>query len=442
MTPNTKSIAILGAGESGVSAARLAQREGYAVFVSDAGPGNPRFLAELDAAGIAYETNQHTGERIFAADEVIKSPGIPDRVPLVAELRAAGTPIISEIEFAYRFAPKGCEIIGITGSNGKTTTTLLTHHLLDFAGVNALAGGNLGDSFARLLLDEPPADVYVLELSSFQLDGTVDFRPSIAAVLNVTPDHLDRYGYDLDRYADSKVSIAKNQRLTDHLLILADQTTIAPALRRQKITVDRTAISPDDVRDGSVLVDGYSFTLGTGNLRGRHNGLNALFAVRIALRLGVSEKMIQLALDSFVPAPHRMEVVPTGDGRRWINDSKATNVDATYFALESLTGPTVWIAGGTDKGNDYDVLQPLVRRHVHTLVCLGVDNQKLRAAFDDSGTEILECGSAAAAVVFAHHRAAAGDTILLSPCCASFDLFKNYIDRGDQFRAAVQKLNA
>ncbi|SEQ26375.1 UDP-N-acetylmuramoyl-L-alanine--D-glutamate ligase [Neolewinella agarilytica] len=437
-----KTIAILGAGESGVSAARLAQREGYAVFVSDAGPGNEKYLQELREAGIEFETNQHTGERIFAADEVVKSPGIPDSVPMIVELRNAGKPVISEIEFAYRFAPRGAEIIGITGSNGKTTTTMLTHHLLDFAGVNALAGGNLGDSFARLLLDEEPADVYVLELSSFQLDGMVDFRPSIATVLNITPDHLDRYNYELEKYADSKVSIAKNQKLSDRLLVLADQQTIAPALRRQSLDTNITTISPEDVRGTSVFIDGYEFNMGTGSLRGRHNGLNALFAIRIAMILGVTEKEIQLALDSFRPAAHRMEVIPTSDGRTWINDSKATNVDASYFALEAMTGPTVWVAGGTDKGNDYDVLREIVQDKVHTLICMGIDNSKLVEAFKNDVPTLLECSSAAAAVTFANQRAKTGDTILLSPCCASFDLFKNYIDRGDQFRTAVKNLNA
>jgi UDP-N-acetylmuramoylalanine--D-glutamate ligase len=437
-----KTIVILGAGESGASAARLAQREGYTVFVSDAGPGNPRYLTELEEAGIEFETMQHTADRIYAADEVVKSPGIPDTVPMVVELRKRGISVISEIEFAFRFAPKGAEIIGITGSNGKTTTTMLTHHLLDFAGVNAQAGGNLGDSFARLLLDNEPADVYVLELSSFQLDGMVDFRPSIAAVLNITPDHLDRYEYNLDLYADSKVSIAKSQRLNDRLLVLADQQVIAPALRRQNIDTQITTISSEDVRGAGVFVDGYEFSLGTGQLRGRHNALNALFAIHISLQLGVNEKEIQLALDSFIPAPHRMELIPTSDDRTWINDSKATNVDATYFALESMAGSTVWIAGGTDKGNDYDVLMPFVRENVHTLICMGVDNSKLVEAFTGEVDTLLECSSAAAAVVFAHHRAKKGDTILMSPCCASFDLFKNYIDRGDQFRTAVKNLNA
>jgi len=438
----TKTIVILGAGESGASAARLAQREGYAVFVSDAGPGNPRFLTELEEAGIEVETMQHSVGRLYAADEVVKSPGIPDTVPMIVELRKRGIPVISEIEFAFRFAPKDATIVGITGSNGKTTTTMLTHHLLDFGGVKALAGGNLGDSFARLLLDHEPTDVYVLELSSFQLDGMVDFRPDIAAVLNITPDHLDRYDYSLEKYADSKVSIARRQKYNDKLFVLGDATTLAPALRRQKSEVDTTTINQEDARGGSIFVDGYEFTLGSGRLRGRHNGLNALFAVRIALALGVNEKEIQLALDSFLPAPHRMEIIPTADGRTWINDSKATNVDATFFALESLTGPAVWVAGGTDKGNDYDVLRPFVREHVHTLVCMGVDNSKLVEAFAGEVEVLLECASAPAAAVFAHHRAAKGDTVLMSPCCASFDLFKNYIDRGDQFRAAVKTLNA
>ena len=437
-----QTITILGAGESGASAARLAQREGYAVFVSDAGPGNPKYLAELEAAGIEVETMQHSVDRIYAADEVVKSPGIPDTVPMIVELRKRGIPVISEIEFAYRFAPKEATIIGITGSNGKTTTTMLTQHLLDFADVKSLAGGNLGDSFARLLLDYEAQDVYVLELSSFQLDGMVDFRPSIATVLNITPDHLDRYDYKLEKYADSKVSISKNQRLADKLFVLADQQTIAPALRRQEIDAKITTISDEDVRGGSVFIGGYEFTLGTGSLRGRHNGLNALFAIHIVMELGVNEKEIQLALDSFIPAPHRMEVVPTSDGRTWVNDSKATNVDATYFALEAMTGATVWIAGGTDKGNDYDVLLPLVTEHVHTLICMGADNAKLVEAFTGKVENLYECRSAAAAVTFASQLARKGDTVLMSPACASFDLFNNYIDRGDQFRTAVKNLNA
>ncbi len=439
-TSNT--IAILGAGESGASAARLALREGYAVFVSDAGPGSPRFLEELQAAGIEVETNGHTEARILAATEVVKSPGIPDTAPLIVRLREQGTPVISEIEFAARFVPSGTKIIGITGSNGKTTTTMLTHHLLDAAGVKSIAGGNLGDSFARLLLDHPTPEVYVLELSSFQLDGIEAFRPDVAAVLNITPDHLDRYEYALEKYADSKLRIAMAQGSNDVLYVLADPTTIAPALRRRNPKSQVRTIDAAEVREASIVVDGHEFTLGTGQLRGRHNGLNALFAVRMALEMGVSAQDIQLALDSFIPAPHRMEVIPTSDGRTWINDSKATNVDASYFALEAMTGPTVWIAGGTDKGNDYDVLLPLVEGKIHTLICLGLDNSKLLAAFSGVIPTVLECSGAAAAVVFAGAHALPGHTVLLSPCCASFDLFKNYVDRGDQFRTAVKNLHA
>ena len=435
-------IVVLGAGESGVSAARLARAEGYSVFVSDAGPGDERFVRELDEAGIAYELGGHGERRILGAHEVIKSPGIPDTAPLVVALRERGVPVVSEIEFAARYAPEGCRIVGITGSNGKTTTTLLTQHLLEFAGLQSLAGGNLGDSFARLLLDFPPQDVYVLELSSFQLDGIRVFRPDIAVVLNITPDHLDRYEYSLAKYADSKLRISLAQHSNDRLFVLADPHTIAPALRRRAPVSRVTIIQPEEVQGMRVTVDGHAFDLSSGRLRGKHNGLNALFAIRIALLIGVGARSIQLALDSFRPAPHRMEVVDSGDGRTWINDSKATNVDATYFALEAMTGPTVWIAGGTDKGNDYEVLLPLVRDHVATLICLGRDNDKLRAVFTGVVPEVLECHSAEAAVVFAGHRAASGATVLLSPACASFDLFKNYIDRGDRFRAAVQKLHA
>ncbi|OAV44780.1 UDP-N-acetylmuramoyl-L-alanine--D-glutamate ligase [Lewinella sp. 4G2] len=439
---STKSIIILGAGESGASAARLAKAQGFEVFVSDYGRGVDRFVAELEEAGIAYELGGHSEERILAADEVIKSPGIPDTAPIIVALRKQGTPVISEIEFASRYAPRGCKIVGITGSNGKTTTTLLTHHLLAFAGVKTLAGGNLGDSFARLLLDFPPQDVYVLELSSFQLDGIVAFRPDIAAVLNITPDHLDRYEYELEKYANAKLRIAQSQRMDDRLFVLAEPTVLGAAVQRANPSSQLATIGAGDITEKTIKVEGYGFDLNAGQLRGKHNALNALFAVRIALALGVNEQEIQLALNSFTPAPHRMEVVATQDGRTWINDSKATNVDATYFALDAMDGPTVWIAGGTDKGNDYDVLTPLVEGKVHTLICMGKDNTKLLEVFTGAIPNILECHSAQAATVFAGHRANKGDRVLLSPCCASFDLFKNYIDRGDQFRAAVQKLYA
>ncbi len=437
---SAKQLVVLGAGESGASAARLGQREGYVVFVSDAGAGSPKYLAELDAAGIEYETGGHTMTRLLQADVVVKSPGIPDTAPPVRELAKAGILVVSEIEFAYHYADREATIVGITGSNGKTTTTLLTHHLLQMAGEQVVAGGNLGDSFARLLLDHEPQDIYVLELSSFQLDGIVDFRPDIATVLNITPDHLDRYDYQLERYADSKLQIAKNMQAEDHLLLLRDPETLAPALRRNPTRAQVTEIVPEtDIKSSVIHVDLSTFELGSGPLTGRHNAMNALFAVRIAKLLGVSDEEIQPALDTFQPAPPRMERIPTPDGRTWINDSKATNVDSTYFALEAMDGPTVWIAGGTDKGNDYDVLREAMNGKVHTLICLGADNHKLIEAFPDLD-RVVECRSAEAAVRLADEFARPGDRILLSPACASFDLFKNYMDRGDQFRAHVKTI--
>ncbi|MCP9235563.1 UDP-N-acetylmuramoyl-L-alanine--D-glutamate ligase [Lewinella sp. JB7] len=438
-----KRLVILGAGESGASAARLGQRAGYRVFVSDGGAGSPKFLEELRETGIEFETGGHSREEILRADEVVKSPGIPDTVPLIRDLRQAGIPVISEIEFAARYLDPNARIVGITGSNGKTTTTMLTHHLLESAGIRALAGGNLGDSLARLLVDHPVQDVYVLELSSFQLDGIVDFRPSIAAILNITPDHLDRYGYSLEKYADSKFRIAMNQRSDDHLLLLDDPETIAPARRRNPVHAAVTLIDPRGEVDGRVIrVGDRKFDLSAGQLHGRHNAMNALFAVRIALLLGVEEQDIRQALSSFHPAPHRMEVIPTTDGRTWINDSKATNVDSAYFALEAMDGPTVWIAGGTDKGNVYDVLQEVIAGKVHTLICMGVDNQKIIEAFTPYIGRIREARSAEEAVRLAREVAEPGDRILLSPACASFDLFKNYVDRGDQFRHYVKTLTA
>ena len=433
-------LLILGAGESGASAARLGQREGYEVFVSDAGSGNPQSLKELDAAGIEYEVGGHTRSRMEGIAEVIKSPGIPDNAALIQDLRNSGASVISEIEFASRFVDANSTVVGITGSNGKTTTTMLTQHLLEVAGKRSRAGGNLGESFARLLLDYPVQEIYVLELSSFQLDGIVDFRPRIAAILNITPDHLDRYGYILDNYADSKFRIARNQLPTDKLLLLEDTTTMAPAHRRNKVNAEVSWINPAQAIEGSdIQVAGHTLHLAETQLKGRHNAMNALFAARIALLLGVGPEDLQRGLETFRPAPHRMEIIGTHDGRTWINDSKATNVDSTFFALEAMQEPTVWIAGGTDKGNDYTALQEVAQEHVHTLICLGADNSKLRAAFTGTIGRIEECNTAEKAVELAAHFAGIGDTILLSPACASFDLFKNYMDRGDQFRDSVKR---
>lgn len=437
---------ILGAGESGVGAALLAHQLGERVFVSDAGlPAGP-FLSELFDAGIEYEVEGHDEARILKAGIVIKSPGIPDGAPLIKALRAKGIAVISEIEYAYRKLTKGQRIVAITGSNGKTTTTMLTHHLLKAGGINAEMGGNIGVSFARLVLNQlisqaPTEKTFVLELSSFQLDGIVNFRPNIATVLNVTPDHLDRYDYQLEKYADSKLRIAMNQQPEDLLLVHHNGQAIVDAIRRANPKGEEVVISIDQLESNGKLYSGTeSFELATTKLRGTHNSLNALFTIRIAQELGLSAAAIQTGLDTFNPAPHRMEAVATVAKVHYINDSKATNVDATFFALDAMTTPVVWIAGGTDKGNDYEPLLAPASQKVRALICLGVDNQKIKTAFADSVGLITECRSMEAAINQAVQLANPGDTVLLSPACASFDLFKHYIDRGNQFREQVLAL--
>ncbi|MEM9835105.1 MAG: UDP-N-acetylmuramoyl-L-alanine--D-glutamate ligase [Bacteroidota bacterium] len=436
-----KETIILGAGESGIGAALLAQRLGQRVFVSDAGQPQDHFLAELREAGIAYEAGGHDEARILRAEIIIKSPGIPDTVQLMQDAKVAGIEVISEIEFAFRYCPEAATIIGITGSNGKTTTTMLTHHLLATAGLDARMGGNIGTSFARMLLDEAVNEhtIFVLELSSFQLDGIASFHPDMATVLNITPDHLDRYGYQLSRYADSKLSIAKNQGKDDLLLVYHNDNTVQEAIDRTNLSVEATAITEDQINLDKLLISkDQSFDLSTTKLKGNHNALNALFAIRIAQALNVKREAIQAGLNSFEPAAHRMEEVAEHKGVIYINDSKATNVDATFYALDAMTGPTVWIAGGTDKGNDYTPVFRLAQEKVHTLICLGLDNGKLINSFKELVPTIYETQSAADAVAKAREVAQPGDTVLLSPACASFDLFRNYIDRGDQFRASVK----
>jgi UDP-N-acetylmuramoylalanine--D-glutamate ligase len=434
---------ILGAGESGVGAALLAHQLGERVFVSDAGLPSGHFLSELFDAGIEYEVEGHDTERILKAGLVIKSPGIPDRVQLIKELRAKGIEVISEIEYAYRNLASGHKIVAITGSNGKTTTTMLVHHLLQTGGVNVEVGGNIGVSFARLVLEQlvnenETATTFVLELSSFQLDGIVTFRPQIGVVLNVTPDHLDRYDYQLEKYADSKLRMAMNQLPEDLLLIHFNDTAISEAFNRAAPEGQTVEISSDQIESNGKIYSGTDgFMLTTTRLLGKHNSLNALFAIRIAQELGLSAQLIQTGLDTFNPAPHRMEAVTTVARVHYINDSKATNVDATFFALDAMTTPVVWIAGGTDKGNDYAPLLELASEKVRALVCLGVDNEKIKTAFVDSVGLISETRSMEAAINQALQLAQPGDTVLLSPACASFDLFNNYIDRGDQFREMV-----
>lgn len=434
-----RKIVILGGGESGVGAALLAQQKGYDVLVSDRGKLAPQYKAELEAAGIEYEEGFHSEDRILQADEVVKSPGIPPTVPLVRRLVDKGVPVVGEIEFAARY--NRALIVGITGSNGKTTTTLLTHHLLATAGFDVRVGGNVGHSFARLVAEEKPAAIYVLELSSFQLEDINTFRPDYAAVLNITPDHLDRYENRIEGYADAKLRISLQQEEDDHFLYLQGDEHIRQAMNRRGVRARQLPIRAADIgADGSIRVGEHRFDLGNSRLLGRHNGLNAAFAAQLALLLGAEPAAVQQGLNSFEPAPHRMERVAEIEGVTWINDSKATNVDAVWYALEAMQQPVIWIAGGTDKGNDYGPLRELIAKKVKALVCLGLDNAKLKAATADILNTIEETRSAGAAVAAAARLAQPGDIVLLSPACASFDLFKNYMDRGDQFRTAVREL--
>jgi len=422
-------VVVLGSGESGTGAALLAAKQGYAVWVSDAGAMRPAHRDRLRAAGIPFEEGGHTLDRMRDAALVVKSPGIPDRVPIVESLRSLGIPVIGEIEFAYRFLPEGSKIIGITGSNGKTTTTLLTYHLLLQAGIDVALGGNVGRSFAALLLERPYA-WYVLELSSFQLDGITDFRSDIGMLLNISPDHLDRYEYRMELYVASKFRLVANMGANGICLFNGGDPVIASVVRGRAWEHQWEELREENM----------TFALRNPMLKGRHNLMNALFATRVAQLLGVAGEVIQEGLDTFVNHPHRLEPVGTIEGISFINDSKATNTDAVLYALDAMEVPVIWIVGGQDKGNDYGPLLSLVREKVKAIICMGLDNRPILSAFGGLGKEMREVRSAEAAVAEAYRLGAPGDVVLLSPACASFDLFHNYMDRGDQFRLAVQQL--
>ena len=441
-------LVILGGGESGVGAALLAQAKGYDVFLSDKGALGDVYRSTLQTAGIAFEEGQHSEERILAAAEVIKSPGIPGTVPLVQKLRAQGTPVISEIEFAARYTK--AKLIGITGSNGKTTTTLLTYHLLKTAGLNVGLAGNVGDSFAAQVITDT-FDYFALELSSFQLDDMYDTHLDVMVLLNITPDHLDRYEYDFQKYVDAKFRILQQARPADDFIYFAQSEPIQTELTKRNPDVHRLPISLESpVAEGGYFADGQlratnrskSFDLlqGDTTLRGPHNAINALAAVLAAQSVGVSNEAIAEGLRTFVNAPHRLEPAGTIDGVQFINDSKATNVDSVYYALSSMNAPVIWIAGGQDKGNDYAQLDALVRQKVKALICLGVDNHKLVDYFGGIVSSIQETQRVDEAVALGLALGQPGDVVLLSPACASFDLFKNYIDRGNQFKEAVRNL--
>lgn len=438
---------MLGAQESGVGAARLALQQGHDVFVSDAGTIRAPYRDVLLALGVPFEEGGHSA-RALEADEVVKSPGIPDTAALVRTARANGVPVISEVELAYRYC--NGRIVAITGSNGKTTTTLLTHHLLRHAGLDVAVGGNVGNSFAALVADGDRA-WYVVELSSFQLDGIVDFRPHVAMLLNITPDHLDRYDGSMQRYADSKFRIAMNQGEEDHFIHCDDDPVIAAGLARHASRAQRWPFSiehPVDrgacLRDGHIHVttnhNPFSMSINELALQGKHNVYNAMAAAIGARVLEVRNELVREALSDFQNVEHRLEHAGMVNGVEFINDSKATNVNSVWYALECMTKPVIWVAGGQDKGNDYRTLLPLVKQKVKAIVCLGTDNSKLHEAFGALGLPMVDTGSAAEAVQAAYALSNPGDAVLLSPACASFDLFENYEDRGRRFKAAVRAL--
>ncbi len=430
-------IVVLGAGESGVGAAILAKQKGLKVFVSDKSSIKEKYKIELKDWDISYEENKHTEKTIFEAKEIIKSPGIPDNMDLIKALRTTGVPVISEIEFAARYTD--ATIIGITGSNGKTTTTNLIFHLLKTAGYNAGICGNVGISFARLVATEK-RDYWVLELSSFQLDGIYNFKADIAILLNITADHLDRYDYKLENYILSKLRITKNQTEKDLLIYNNDDGNIAAYLKKLDITKQNIAVKNVFEHREAVIIDQHKFEINTRSLKGDHNLFNSSCAIYAVQHLGVKPTQIQQGIDSFVNAAHRLEWVRQIDEVDFINDSKATNIDSVYYALKAMTQDVVWVAGGIDKGNDYKVLMDLVEDKVKALICLGLDNTKLVESFSPLIKNIEETQDVTEAVKLAQLYAEKGDVVLLSPACSSFDLFKNYIDRGEQFKAAVLHL--
>lgn len=442
-------IVVLGAAESGVGAAILAQVKEYDVFVSDLGEIKEEYKAELEKYGIPYEEKQHTENRILAADCIIKSPGIPDKAPLIKKAHEKGIPVISEIEWASWFTDATC--IGITGTNGKTTTTSLTYHILKEAGLNVGLGGNIGKSFARSVAEDD-FDYYVLELSSFQLDGIIKFRPHIAVLLNITPDHLDRYEYDLDNYIASKFRITSTQTEADYFIYDEDDEITMQALPKQNIKSMLLPISQkEEVFPGAYITDDilyiginnknqFSMKMDELSLKGKHNRYNTMAASVVSKILDVRKDVIRESLKSFQNVEHRLESIAKIENIEYINDSKATNVNSTWYALESMNRPVIWIAGGIDKGNNYEDLKPLVREKVKALICLGKDNGKLHEAFGNEVSKIFDTISMKEAVKQAAAMAADGDVVLLSPACASFDLFQNYEDRGRQFKNAVLSL--
>ncbi|TXD47989.1 UDP-N-acetylmuramoyl-L-alanine--D-glutamate ligase [Polaribacter sp. IC073] len=443
-----KRLVILGGGESGVGTAILGKQKGYDVFVSDSGEISTKYKEVLLNNEIDFEEKNHTESKILNADVVMKSPGIPETVPLILKLKEKGIQVISEIEFTAKYT--NANIIGITGSNGKTTTTLLVHHILKGAGLNVGIAGNIGDSFAQQVAQES-YDNYVLELSSFQLDGIEDFNSHIAILTNITPDHLDRYAYDFDKYIDSKFRITKNQKETDYLIYDADDAAISNWLQKNKTKAKLVPFSIEKelaygafLKNNNITIninkDTFNMPTSALTVKGKHNVKNAMAATMAAQLLNARKQAIKESLEDFEGVEHRLENVGKVEGVEYINDSKATNINATFYALECMEKQTVWIVGGVDKGNDYNDLLPLVREKVKAIVCLGIDNEKIKNMFSNVVDIVVETAGAEEAVKVAHKLAESGDAVLLSPACASFDLFENYEDRGRQFKDAVRDL--
>ena len=425
-----KRIVVLGAGESGSGAAILAKEKGFDVFVSDFGTISEPYRALLDQNGVAWEDGQHTEALILNADEVVKSPGIPLTAPLIQKLQAQGTPIISEIEFAARYTK--AKMICITGSNGKTTTTSLIYYILQRAGLDVGLAGNIGNSLALQVAHKDHA-YYVIELSSFQLDNMYDFKADIAILLNITPDHLDRYDFKFQNYIDAKFRITRNQTADDAFIYWAEDPIIDKEMK--KLQLGATLYPYGFTQPNPLPVSEEELAL-----KGRHNVLNSMAATIAANVLNIKKDVIRESLMTFQGVAHRLQYVATVRGVKWINDSKATNVNSCWYALESMTTPTVLILGGKDKGNDYSEIDDLVREKCHTLVFMGLHNEKLREHFGNFGLNIIDTDNLADAIQGAYQAAKEGDTVLLSPCCASFDLFKSYEDRGEQFMKAVKAL--
>lgn len=443
-----KRLVILGGGESGVGTAILGKQKGYEVFVSDHGKIKENYKHVLEHHKIHWEEEMHSENEILKADLVMKSPGISETVPMVEQLREKGIPVISEIEFAAKYTD--ATLVGITGSNGKTTVTSWTQFILKNAGINSSMAGNIGDSFAKQIA-ENAASHYVLELSSFQLDGIVDFRPHIAVLTNITPDHLDRYDHDFEKYIESKFRIAKNQTEEDYFIYDADDKVIVDYLEKHPIKSKKIPFSlKSKVREGAYLendkihinINNTHIEMATADLalKGNHNTKNAMAASTVAQLLRIRKQTIRESLESFHGVEHRLENVLKINHVQYINDSKATNVNATYYALEGISTEIVWIVGGVDKGNKYEDLLPLVNEKVKAIICLGVDNSKIIAAFGNCVDIMIETQSMNEAVKIAYKLGDRGDTVLLSPACASFDLFANYEERGRQFKEAVRNL--